>query len=310
MELSQATRSQIEEVLDSNRVVLFMKGTREQPQCGFSAKATQILDMLVPEYTAVDVLADDDIRVGIKAFANWPTIPQLYLDGDLVGGCDIVSDMYQQGELQELLGLQIPPRATPTIKITARATSMLREALATQPEKCLRLTVNARWMTDLSFGSMDESAIKSEAGDVELFMDPITAQRADGLKIDVEDTLHGLRFSCENPNAPPPVQQIAPKFLRDMLKSGDIVRFIDVRPAAERAIAKIAGTQALELANEQMSEIDRLEKDTVLVFHCHLGGRSQQVAEHYRLRGFMNVYNLEGGIDAWSVEVDPSVPRY
>ena len=187
---------------------------------------------------------------------------------------------------------------------------MLREALATQPEKVLRLTVDARWRTELTFGLDDDGAIKAKANGLELFMDPITAQRADGLKIDVEETLHGLRFNCENSNAPPPVREITPKLLSDMLLSGDIVHFFDVRPASERAIARIAGARPLEQAREQLTQIESLEKDAVLVLHCHFGGRSQTIAERFRLRGFTNVYNLKGGIDAWSLEIDPSVPRY
>ena len=145
MELDAASRSRIEEILQDNRVVLFMKGTPAQPQCGFSAKTIQMLNMLLPEYATFDVLADADIREGIKAFANWPTIPQLYVDSEFVGGCDIISEMFQQEELHELLGFQTPPRTLPRIKITQRATAMLQEASATQPEKVLRLTVNARW---------------------------------------------------------------------------------------------------------------------------------------------------------------------
>src|SRR5262249_40366325 len=81
-----ATRKRIDQIVASDRVVLFMKGTREMPQCGFSAAVVQILDSLVPEYTTVDVLADPRIREGIKAYSSWPTIPQLYLGGEFVGG--------------------------------------------------------------------------------------------------------------------------------------------------------------------------------------------------------------------------------
>ena len=203
MELDATTRSRIEAILQDNRVVLFMKGTPAQPQCGFSAKTTQILNILLPEYATVDVLADADIRAGIKAYGDWPTIPQLYVDSELVGGCDIVSDMYQQGALQELLGVQLPPKAVPRIEITELATLTLRAALATQPEKSLWLTVDARWSAALALEPHDDDAIKIESDGIVLFMDPMSAQRADGLKIDVEETLQGHRFNFENPNWPP-----------------------------------------------------------------------------------------------------------
>ncbi|GAB4239201.1 MAG: Grx4 family monothiol glutaredoxin [Methyloligellaceae bacterium] len=84
-------------------VVLFMKGTRQFPQCGFSSQVVQILDYLGVDYEDINVLEDMSIREGIKTFSNWPTIPQLYIKGEFVGGCDIVREMFQDGELQQLL---------------------------------------------------------------------------------------------------------------------------------------------------------------------------------------------------------------
>lgn len=94
----------IEQQVNSNPVVLFMKGTPEQPQCGFSANAVKILNACgVQDFYSVDVLADPEIRQGIKEYSNWPTIPQLYINGEFVGGSDIMTEMYQSGELQKLL---------------------------------------------------------------------------------------------------------------------------------------------------------------------------------------------------------------
>ena len=94
----------IKDQVKQSRVVLYMKGTPDFPQCGFSATATEILRRCgVDQYASFNVLADDDLRQGIKAFSNWPTIPQLYVDGEFVGGCDIMREMYQSGELQKLL---------------------------------------------------------------------------------------------------------------------------------------------------------------------------------------------------------------
>ncbi|NQV85128.1 MAG: Grx4 family monothiol glutaredoxin [Rhodospirillales bacterium] len=88
--------------IDSNSVVLFMKGNPMFPQCGFSAAIVQALTMMEVKFKGVDVLADDEIRQGIKEFSSWPTIPQLYLKGEFVGGCDIVREMHESGELQKL----------------------------------------------------------------------------------------------------------------------------------------------------------------------------------------------------------------
>jgi monothiol glutaredoxin len=102
--LDEGTRNQLDSIVGSDRVVLFMKGNRQFPQCGFSATVVQILDSLVPSYTTVDVLADPSIRNGIKEYSSWPTIPQLYVGGEFLGGCDIVREMYASGELQQKLG--------------------------------------------------------------------------------------------------------------------------------------------------------------------------------------------------------------
>jgi monothiol glutaredoxin len=90
---------EIKQEIDANDVVLFMKGTPQMPMCGFSGQCVQILDYLGVAYKGVNVLANDEIRQGIKEFSNWPTIPQLYVKGEFVGGCDILREMFQSGEL-------------------------------------------------------------------------------------------------------------------------------------------------------------------------------------------------------------------
>lgn len=96
------THERIDQIVTENKVVLFMKGTPSFPQCGFSARAVSILQEIGVPFTGVDVLEDSEIRQGIKEYGNWPTIPQLYVDKQLVGGSDIMMEMYQVGELQEL----------------------------------------------------------------------------------------------------------------------------------------------------------------------------------------------------------------
>jgi len=102
-----SVQDRIRDEVTSNRVVLYMKGTPQFPQCGFSATVAEILKRCgVTDYFSVNVLADDEIRQGIKEYANWPTIPQLYVNGEFVGGCDIVREMYETGELQKVLSPQ------------------------------------------------------------------------------------------------------------------------------------------------------------------------------------------------------------
>ena len=99
-------QDRIKTEVQSNDVVLFMKGTPGMPQCGFSATVVQVLDHLGVKYKGVNVLADPEIREGIKQFSNWPTIPQLYVKGEFVGGCDIIREMFENGELKPFLAEQ------------------------------------------------------------------------------------------------------------------------------------------------------------------------------------------------------------
>ena len=93
----------IKDIISKNDVVLFMKGTPEMPQCGFSMTVSNILKELKVKFNGVNVLADPEIRQGIKDFSNWPTVPQLYIKGEFIGGCDIAKEMYEKGELQKIL---------------------------------------------------------------------------------------------------------------------------------------------------------------------------------------------------------------
>lgn len=96
-------QEQIKQQIASSKIVLYMKGSPQLPQCGFSAKATQLLNACGAKFASYDVLSDPNIRQGIKQFSNWPTIPQLYVNGEFVGGCDIMTELYQKGELQKLV---------------------------------------------------------------------------------------------------------------------------------------------------------------------------------------------------------------
>lgn len=112
---SEEIRAFIENAIAENKVMLFMKGTPEQPRCGFSMRTSGVLNELGVQYSALDVLPDQRIREELSAVSNWPTIPQLFVDGELVGGCDIVMEMYESGELSEKLGVEAPdePAAPP-----------------------------------------------------------------------------------------------------------------------------------------------------------------------------------------------------
>ncbi len=308
MSLDPALRSRIESLLHSNRVVLFMKGQPGMPQCGFSAKAVGVLDGLGVDYAHVNVLADPEIREGIKAYGDWPTIPQLYVDGELVGGSDIIVQMADSGELSELLGLPKPDRTPPAITITPAAVEMLKGALADAPGASLALSIDAQFQPNFQLAPTDPSAIAAESNGLRVQFDLASARRADGITIDWVDDIRGRGLAIDNPNAPRPVQELSPRDADDLVKAGKL-RLVDVRSADERAQAAVA-VPFDTLDGEGRAQLEALPKDTALAFLCHRGGRSLQAAEHFRGLGFSEVYNVTGGIDAWSDEVDGGVPRY
>ena len=112
-EATNPMRDAIQGAIAENPVILFMKGTPEQPACGFSARTVAMLQSLDAPFAAVDILPDMRIRQELSSLSGWPTIPQLFIDGELVGGCDIVTEMYESGELQEALGIETAPAAAP-----------------------------------------------------------------------------------------------------------------------------------------------------------------------------------------------------
>jgi len=308
MSLDPALRSRIESILTANRVVLFMKGQPTMPQCGFSAKAVGALQDLGVEFAHVNVLADPEIREGIKAYGDWPTIPQLYIDSELVGGSDIILQMAGSGELSSVLGLAAPDRTPPSITVTPAAVEMLRGALADAPGASLQLSIDASFQPNFQLAPHDDSAIAAESNGLRVQFDLASARRAEGITIDWVDDIRGKGLAIDNPNAPKAVQELAVRDADDQRRAGTLT-VVDVRPADERAIAAIEGTFET-FDGDNRARLEALPKDTPLAFLCHHGGRSAQAAEQFRALGFSKVYNITGGIDAWSDAVDNSVPKY
>jgi monothiol glutaredoxin len=308
MSLDPALRSRIESILTANRVVLFMKGQPTMPQCGFSAKAVGALQDLGVEFAHVNVLADPEIREGIKAYGDWPTIPQLYIDSELVGGSDIILQMASSGELSSVLGLAAPDRTPPSITVTPAAVEMLRGALADAPGASLQLSIDASFQPNFQLAPHDDNAIAAESNGLRVQFDLASARRAEGITIDWVDDIRGKGLAIDNPNAPKAVQELAVRDADDQRRAGTLT-VVDVRPADERAIASIGGEFKTFDGNNR-AELEALPKDTPLAFLCHHGGRSAQAAEQFRALGFSKVYNITGGIDAWSDAVDNSVPKY
>jgi monothiol glutaredoxin len=307
MSLDPQVKAQIDQQVNSARVVLYMKGSPRQPMCGFSAKTAGLLDSLLDDYVSVDVLQDEAIREGIKVYGQWPTIPQLYIDGELVGGCDIVTGMYNSGELHELLGLEQPDRTPPEISITPKAAEKIREAMAGHEGISLHLQIDPNFQAQFQLAPAEGGEIQVDAGGITVLFDVASAQRARGAAIDWVETMQGEGLSINLPEAPAPVRQMSVQELKDALDAGGLT-LVDVRTDQERDKASIEG--ALPMNADLMSRLEAMPKDTPIAFLCHSGGRSNVAAEHFRNQGFSNVANVAGGIDAWSREIDSSVPTY
>jgi len=309
MTLTPDLRERIEQMLQSNRVVLFMKGDPASPRCGFSAKAVGILDALTPGYASVDVLADAEIREGIKEYGQWPTIPQLYVAGELIGGSDIIEQMLNSGELHEVLGVAAPDRTPPTLHISPAAAEAIRRAMDdSEPGIGLHLAVDPRFAAQFQLKPVTGQEIVAEAEGIRVHLDLASAPRAQGISIDWVDDVRGSGLAISNPNAPPPVKPMTVQELHDRIIAGAI-DVIDIRSAQERALAPFP--QPHEVLDEGSHDrLAALPKDLPLAFLCHHGNSSRQAAEHFRGLGFHDLHNVEGGIDAWAAAIDPSVPRY
>ena len=307
MSLDPALRQRIDDLLAANRVVLFMKGNPDAPQCGFSSQAAGTLKGLGVPFAHVDVLADPDIRDGIKRYGDWPTIPQLYIGGELLGGSDIIVQMAATGELQAALGLPPPDRTPPQVTITPSAQTMLKQAISDAGgEMVVEIAIDPNYRTRLHLVQPDDHAVQVNADGVTLQFPVSDLRRADGLTLDFADDARGKGLIIDNPNAPKPVRNLIPAEAESRVRAGTLT-LVDVRPRDERALATAPVTH-LNL-DGGIDAIEALAKDTPIAFLCHHGGRSAQAAEHFRQLGFGEIYNVVGGIDAWAA-FDPAVPRY
>jgi monothiol glutaredoxin len=309
MSLDAALRTRIETLLSEHRVVLFMKGNPQAPRCGFSAKAVGALQSVVDTFHTVDVLEDGEIREGIKVFGSWPTIPQLYVDGELVGGSDIIEGMLNSGELHGLFGASPPDRTPPPITITPKAAEAIRSAMADSGAGLeLHMAIDPRFNAQFQLKPAGGGEIVSESEGIRVHFDLASAQRAKGLEIDWVEDMRGAGLAIRNPNAPAAVKPLSVQELASRVATGDIT-VIDVRPAADRAFAPFPHPHRV-LDESTVAELESLPKDTAMAFLCHHGVSSARAAEHFRAEGFRALFNVEGGIEAWSQQIDPSVPRY
>lgn len=218
-------KERISNLIEENPVLLFMKGTPEAPQCGFSNRVIQVLNSWDVPFESINVLSDENIRQEIKDFSNWPTIPQLYINREFVGGCDIVEELSSNGEFADVLKQAYPDREfTP-------------------------------------------------------------------------------------PPPPAEVQEISSTEASEMLKQNPKIPLLDVRSEEERSMACITNSRLLD--NQLAQEIqESWDLESPLILICHQGVRSLQAGQYFTSQGFQQVYHISDGIDGWSLNVDPAIPRY
>tara|TARA_R110000868_G_scaffold266593_1_gene525869 strand:- start:2 stop:622 length:621 start_codon:yes stop_codon:yes gene_type:complete len=195
----------------------------------------------------------------------------------------------------------------PTLTISDLAAEALRNAIGDSGE-VVHVAVSASFDHALEIGAASSDAMLVTVNGISIAMDPESAPRAEGMSIDFVDGPNGAGFRIDNPNAPPKITEIDGPELKARLASGDIEHFVDVRTVWERELAKLPSSFLLD--DDSSAKLAGLDKDTPIAFYCHHGSRSRAAATHYLNLGFTKLYNLTGGIDAWSQLVDVSVPRY
>ena len=310
MSLDPALRERIETLLSTNRIVLFMKGEPRAPQCGFSAKAIGALGALGVDYAHVDVLSDPEIREGIKEYGEWPTIPQLYIGGELIGGSDIIEQMANSGELYTVLGLPPPDRSPPAHHDHSRRGGRPARR-AGQRRRRLRVAGRGRCALrrQVAVGTRRRQRDRARDRRPACAVRPRQCASCRG-----DDDRLGRRRARPWPRHPQPQRSaesaaaLSPIEARERAANRTLT-LVDVRPAEERQLASV-NEPFSTLDDDALSHLEALDKDTPLAFLCHHGRRSAQASEHFRGLGFRHVFNVEGGIEAWADVADPHVARY
>lgn len=310
MTLSAADRQRIETLLRAHRLVVFMNGAPDAPERFFSHKICRLLDGLGLDYAYVDVSADSKLREQIKAYGGLQAIPQLYLDGQPLGGNEVVEQMAGADELHAALGLPVPDRTPPAVRLTPAAAEFLRGVVRGKGEgTVVDIAVDPQFRSSLRFGPRRNDAIAAEMDGVALQFDLASARRAEGLSIDWQDVERGPSLLLSHPRAPvpKPVRWISPSEADARVRAGTLT-IVDLRREEERALARLS-VPFLYL-DEGTHEIRHMPPQAPLAVLCHRGERCWHGAQHLVQLGHRDVYAIEGGIDAWAADVDASIPRY
>lgn len=301
--MEQELKEKIDGIVSASQVLLFMKGDKSQPRCGFSARVVGILTDLDLDFSTVDILHpnNQDLRTGMKEYSSWPTFPQLYVKEEFIGGSDIVSKMYASGELQSVIGVEVEEVPMPVITLSSSIIEAF-EAAVERYSGVVRIDIDSNFQLDIGVGQAEDNDYIVESNGFAVHLTRNAAKRADGLALDFDPE---LGIMVDNPNAPKSVKQIDVHSLQKLIASDERYTLLDVRTQQEMANGIIP--TAVPLSPELLSSLD---KNSIVVLYCHHGVRSQQAAQTVLQEGFSNVFNLAGGIHLWSTQIDNSIPTY
>ena len=280
----------VDNAIASDDVVVFMKGSREAPHCGFSAQMVEILNHLLPNYSTYDVREDTLLRQAVKDYSGWPTFPQLYVRGEFVGGSDVVKELFVSGELATRLGVLPSALPNPELFVSRPALNALRRVAGTE---AIRLDLDAQDEAHLAVSQKQATDIEIEIEGVRIILDVLTASRAEGLHIDYVDDPGGfvVRRAVSQP--------ISTRELRALLTSDPGTILVDCRTLAEFQSGSLP--EARHLDQELLAVLGTADP-TPTVFICRNGSRSRNVAEHYAGLGVAPGRYLDGGIEAWDAD--------
>jgi len=298
----------IQSLISEFPIVLFMKGNRENPQCGFSAEIVKILDHYVPFYETCDVLLDPDLREGIKEFSEWPTIPQLYVRKQFIGGCDIMKELHQAGALIKILGLKLTGLQVPKVSLSDSAYERCLYFLrVSYIYHAVRISVSARYAYSLQVDDLRLGDMELKYKKIQLIFSKPTASRIDGMRIEFVESEMKRGFKFINPSFPSRVKLIKVSDLKALVIKEKRFTIFDTRTQNEWDDSNIQNSKLL--LGLSRNDMERISKNESIIFYCNKGKHSRAIAEKFRFNGFSNVYSLIGGIEEWNKEKKPDSIR-
>ncbi len=280
---------QVEAAISSDDVVVFMKGTREAPSCGFSAQIVEVLNHLLPNYSTFDVRNDPLLRQAVKSRSGWPTFPQLYIRGEFVGGSDIAKELFVTGELAARLGLARTELPDPELRVSRPALDALERLAAGEP---IRLELDAQGDANLSVSTKQPSDIEIPVERVRFVLDVLTASRVDGLRIDYVSEPGGFVLT-----RPTTVGLSAPQVAEMLASEQNAPLLVDCRTLAEFRQATLP--KAEHLTRDLLHSLSTGAEGRRVVFFCRNGNRAQNVAEHFSIMWAKPALYLKGGLEGW-----------